>query len=63
MCNHSVLNHKCTHTHVHDTMQHTVNLKPRITYVLPSGYKIEMVKKGSTEMIKVGCILVWLGLA
>jgi len=29
-----------------------VNLKPRVTYVLPSGYKIEMVKKGSTEMTK-----------
>ena len=47
-------------------MQHTVNLKPRITYVLPSGYKIEMVKKGSTETIKVGgwlhIGLAWFGL-
>ena len=25
--------------------------------MLPSGYKIEMVKKGSTEMIKVGCLI------
>mmetsp|Transcript_70258 Transcript_70258/g.114113 ORF Transcript_70258/g.114113 Transcript_70258/m.114113 type:complete len:1322 (+) Transcript_70258:48-4013(+) len=30
----------------------TVNLKPRVTYVIPSGYKIEMVKKGSTALNK-----------
>ena len=29
-----------------------LNLKPRVTYVLPSGYKVEMVKRGSTEMNK-----------
>jgi hypothetical protein len=32
--------------------EQTLNIKPRTTYVLPSGYKIEMVKRGSTEMIK-----------
>ncbi|EKX53617.1 hypothetical protein GUITHDRAFT_84236 [Guillardia theta CCMP2712] len=32
--------------------EQTINLKPRTTYVLPSGYKVEMVKKGSQNVVK-----------
>ena len=28
----------------------SINLKPRVTYMLPSGYKVEMVKKGSNSI-------------
>ncbi|KAJ1465447.1 hypothetical protein T484DRAFT_1864721 [Baffinella frigidus] len=32
--------------------EQSANLKPRTTYLLPSGYKVEMVKKGSNALSK-----------
>jgi len=37
--------------HAHGKEQ-KVNLKPRTTYILPNGYKVEMVKKGSNVVSK-----------
>ncbi len=35
-----------------DGKKQSLGLKPGVTYVLPNGYKIEMVKKGSNSAVK-----------